>query len=216
MGEIAGLGVRPFGAVQVFRAGGGREGAEFGAPGIVQQPDVQPIRRPVHSGGGEEGGPDDLLRFVDHGDKDVDSGPGRRVVRHLGGLAAAREGGLDVAENHADDGVEFGGDKADGERGLPGGGLRHRLGQSPEEIAQRRGEGEGDEAEAGPASGDGAENEGGEDGACADDRLVDRRQWQDGDEGHDCGGEQDHQHVQQDGHHGTRERDGRPPACAAG
>ncbi len=140
--QVAGLGVRVVRANDVARTTAFGEVAERAAAAVVEDVDAQPVARPVDRLSREHGGPDNLQVLVIRRNIHVDARPVRRIGRQRHRLALQRPDGLDVAQRQHDDGVEFRQRQAGAEETLQHGVEVQRLGEAPDDVAQRHQAGE--------------------------------------------------------------------------
>ena len=136
--KVTGLGVEVVVAANVVHADLAAEVAEVVAAAVVQHVDTQLVLGPVHCLGGEDGQFYDAQRFVISGDEHVDRRPlfGLGLQPHW--RATQRPGGLHVAEDQHDQGVELGRDQAVAEEHVDPGLEPEGGGEPPEHVAQRR------------------------------------------------------------------------------
>ena len=116
--QVAGLGMVVVGPHDVAHAHGLGELAEFLAPAVVQDEDLDLVLGPVQRHGGQHRGAHHAQRLVVGGDVHVHRGPRCRHAPQFGRAAVQRPGGLDEAQHHHQPGVGLGGQQAIAEEGL--------------------------------------------------------------------------------------------------
>ena len=174
--EVAGLGVVVVGAGDVADAALGGELAELVTPAIVEQIDPHLVVRPVHGDGAEHRRADDGHRLVIGGDVDVHGGPEGDVLRHGNRLALERPERLHIAQDEHENGIHLGEGEADAECQFGDAAEIERLGDAPDDVAQRDGEAEHHEEDRDGAAFEPVGDEEDDGGGDGQDRLLARVQ----------------------------------------
>ena len=134
--DVTGLGVAVVVARDVGHAHGIAELTELGAPAVVEHVDLDLVARPVDGLRGQHRRAHHRHRLVVGRDEQVDGRPLGRVRGQRRGLAAQRPGGLDVAQQQHDEGVELGHEQADAQHQVDDVVHVHRLGDAPVGVAR--------------------------------------------------------------------------------
>ena len=137
--QIAGLRVQVVIARDVLAPGLIGKIAEFRAPAIIEQVDVELIGRPVHRHRRKHRLLDDSKRLVVGGDENIDGGPGPGVFGKRYGLPAQGPRGLHIPQQQHGERVKLGDHQAPSEEKVDRVRKANRRTDAPEHVAQRSG-----------------------------------------------------------------------------